>query len=336
MKYSFEDMISLFPDEIVDKLKKTIQDPKWHSEGPVYEHIKLVFNYIQNKYADDLDLLICALFHDLGKINTTKVYEKKEGIRIHAIGHETFAEMYIDTLKECFLHFEGYNKINWEKVKHVCANHMRYHMYVTKQISKPSKRENMEKHIYFSDGLKFEDADSNSSIQGMQNAPYLIILMGIPGSGKTTWRKKFLENQANQDWSVICPDGIRQQVTGKISDGSQDNVVWNIVYAKLSSELIYTYNDIIFDATNCNTKTQKAIEKIAKENNAIIMYKIFECDRELAKERIKIDIENNINRSNVPSEVVDRMANNFMLAKKRVEEKAREKDVWIIYEDRRK
>lgn len=145
------------------------------------------------------------------------------------------------------------------------------------------------------------------------NFPTVIVLVGIPGSGKTKFRNEYIEQ--HPDFTYINPDEIRQEVTGDISNNSKEARVWFLVYNRLQ-EYIDLGRNIIFDATNINPKTRRQIEQIAKDKeNCYIYYKIFDISPAEAKERIKIDIENGINRSNVPDDVIDRMYENFIKQK---------------------
>lgn len=142
------------------------------------------------------------------------------------------------------------------------------------------------------------------------NLSSVIILVGIPGSGKTTFREAFIKK--NPEFTYISPDEIREEVTGNISDNSQDSRVWGLVYKRLQ-EFIHKGVSVIFDATNINPKTRQQIESIAKDNiNSFVFYKIFDIPASVAKERIRKDIEKGVNRSNVPDEVIDRMYSKFV------------------------
>lgn len=59
----------------------------------------------------------------------------------------------------------------------------------------------------------------------------LVIMSGIPGSGKTTYAlgvQSALENVA-----VISSDEVRRDVTGRIDDGSHETMVWQEFEAKI-------------------------------------------------------------------------------------------------------
>jgi len=63
-------------------MKNVPQDPEWHKEGSVYNHIKIVVNKAA-KY-NDIDLTIAALLHDTAKDRTT--YIDDEG-KVRSPGH---------------------------------------------------------------------------------------------------------------------------------------------------------------------------------------------------------------------------------------------------------
>jgi predicted kinase len=62
----------------------------------------------------------------------------------------------------------------------------------------------------------------------------LILGIGIPGSGKTTVLKK-LANDYN--YSYICPDDIRFELTLDMSDQSRNKEVWRESYHRLEQDL---------------------------------------------------------------------------------------------------
>lgn len=155
----FNELYNRLPEDIRLGLENCQQDPRWHPEGSVYNHVKMVFEDIQKEYPEDTDLLIAALFHDLGKIDTTEI---KEDGRITAYGHEHLAYRYID--RYIYL-FEDLNP-NVEKIKAVCSQHMKAHFYESGKLKKPHKVKMFIEQTYFEDIMKFEKADSKRQGNG--------------------------------------------------------------------------------------------------------------------------------------------------------------------------
>jgi len=141
----FEEAIHRFPKELVNKLKETQQNPKYHKEGSIYNHIKIVFDKLK-----DENLKIAALFHDLGKLDATVINKKGE---ISSYEQDVYAEEYIKKYKHLFPEAK-----DWKKIIIVCANHMCSHYYKNNELKK-AKAEAFEKFPYFNDIMTFERAD---------------------------------------------------------------------------------------------------------------------------------------------------------------------------------
>lgn len=151
-KYTFEELWGRLPQSIRDECSKCEQDPIWHKEGNVDVHIKLVFESVNTNFDGDPDLLISAIFHDLGKPETKKVTEKG---KISNIGHELKCEKYI------LMYIDLYSDIttNKEKVIEICNNHMKAHVYKNNVMKKRTKRQNFESLKYFNDIMNFATCD---------------------------------------------------------------------------------------------------------------------------------------------------------------------------------
>ncbi|NMM64460.1 AAA family ATPase [Clostridium sp. P21] len=75
--YNFKDIVEEF--KVIDKFKEVKQNPKFHGEGNVYEHTKLVCSEVLKleewQYLEDREKVIlytAAVFHDIGKLITTR------------------------------------------------------------------------------------------------------------------------------------------------------------------------------------------------------------------------------------------------------------------------
>lgn len=76
----------------------------------------------------------------------------------------------------------------------------------------------------------------------------IYIPIGISGSGKSSYQKRFLPKV-----NVICPDTIRKQLTGDVSNQSMNTEVWIVAYDQLESYVIKG-EDVYFSSTNLSTK----------------------------------------------------------------------------------
>ena len=136
------------------------------------------------------------------------------------------------------------------------------------------------------DGFKkFVNQANNSQIL---EKPNVILPIGTSGSGKST----FIKSLPQENLIVIEPDTMRVEFTGDINNKSKDREIYEEA-AKRAVTAIKQGKQVVFDTTNL-TKEKRLpfIEAIKKEiPNANIQYKLMELNPELAKQRIKADIE---------------------------------------------
>ena len=126
----------------------------------------------------------------------------------------------------------------------------------------------------------------------------LMVGIGMPGSGKTTILKNFAERYG---YAYICPDDIRQELLGDVTDNSRNNEVWAEAY-KRTREHLQEGKSIVFDATFADPEYRKAFLKFARENGAEKIQGIFvDVPSEVARAR------NQARDRKVPNEIMDRM-----------------------------
>lgn len=151
----FKKYINRLPLTLVQRLKDCKQDPKWHPEGSVYNHTKLVFEYADKFFNGNNELLVAAIFHDLGKLETTEI-KIKEGVeKITHYGHEFKSLKFVDY----YFHLFKDLTINKETVYSIVLNHMRAHLYTSGKLKNSQKRKDFEKLTYFDDIIKFSECD---------------------------------------------------------------------------------------------------------------------------------------------------------------------------------
>jgi CRISPR/Cas system-associated endonuclease Cas3-HD len=146
----FNEYWERLPEEVREAAENCEQNPTYHSEGNIKNHIKLVF--IEALQYNDKNLLVAAIFHDLGKIDTHNV---REDGRITHYRHEFVSLDYIDK----YIHLYDDFNIDEEAIREIVKNHMRCHLYKSGRIKKQGKIEAFENNQYFDLIMKFSDCD---------------------------------------------------------------------------------------------------------------------------------------------------------------------------------
>lgn len=129
----------------------------------------------------------------------------------------------------------------------------------------------------------------------------IIMPIGISGSGKSRLYKMRYAHLA-----LVSPDEIRREISGNVSDQKCNAKVFKKVDAMVDD---FVKNDISFfyDATNCNPAFRREfVERFRGKKNVEVIYIVLPCDMETCKMRIKTDLKNKVDRSNVPFEVLIR------------------------------
>ena len=119
------------------------------------------------------------------------------------------------------------------------------------------------------------------------NRPKLILLVGIPGSGKTTYAKKYIEKESNT--LHLSSDTIRKELYGDESIQGNPAEVFSLMQ-KRAVEALNEGHDVLYDATNVTRKDRASIigicPKFAKIKAHIIWAPIETCiERDAARER---------------------------------------------------
>jgi len=157
---TFEELYNRLPLEIRTEMKNCIQDKIFHPEGSCEKHTEIVFNNVLKLYSNDEnlpELLIAAIFHDLGKPETKEVKIKDNIERISHINHEYKSLDYIDK----YFHLYSDITTNKEMVYEIVKMHMRIHLYNDLTMKKFSKRKALEDNKYFDVIMKFSHCDQD-------------------------------------------------------------------------------------------------------------------------------------------------------------------------------
>lgn len=138
----------------------------------------------------------------------------------------------------------------------------------------------------------------------VNDKPKLLMLVGIPGSGKSTWAKKYIDR--NKNYEVFSSDDLRLELFGDVNCQDRNHEVFEELHKRIIKRLSSGKN-AIYDATNINSKRRKAfldsISKIDCYKEAVVVAPPFEvCLR-----------RNWMRERKVPYEVMERMYKGFQL-----------------------
>lgn len=126
------------------------QRPDYHPEGNTLKHVIMVTKRALKYYPDNMNIVIAAIFHDIGKDETAGVNPKTGHPTAH--GHEEVSASLVRKNPDWILQNGG----DPEVVYFIVKNHMKAHKM---DQMRPSKQDELKNHPYFEDLMKFEKLD---------------------------------------------------------------------------------------------------------------------------------------------------------------------------------
>ena len=136
------------------------------------------------------------------------------------------------------------------------------------------------------------------------NKPKLYIMTGLSGSGKSTIAQKLAEENPNT--VIVSSDAIREELTGKVEDQTENEEVFKIFHNRIRKNLENKKN-VIADATNITMKSCRAI--MMKVNGLDIEKICYLIPKPY--EQCKVDNKNRL--CPVPDEVLDKQIMRFQV-----------------------
>lgn len=134
----------------------------------------------------------------------------------------------------------------------------------------------------------------------------LYIMVGVSGSGKSTYAKKIATETGAK---IVSTDDIRQELTGDATRQDQNGWVFHLAFGRVEN-LLNDGTSVIVDATNINVKNRAEFVKIGKRFDAAIVAVVMDIDKETSKER-------NSKRSRVvPDHVIDKQSRGLVIPTK--------------------
>lgn len=135
--------------EYVDRCEQTPQSKNWHPEGDVRTHTIIVYN--RARRTRDINLMVAAFFHDLGKADTTeehKLIPNKWSAKGHEYVSAKLVKKYANWVEEL--------GANFDIVYYIVSQHMRAKQFPN---MRKFKQEEFMSHPYFSYVEKFGEFD---------------------------------------------------------------------------------------------------------------------------------------------------------------------------------
>jgi predicted kinase len=103
----------------------------------------------------------------------------------------------------------------------------------------------------------------------------LIVTVGLPRSGKSTWAQ-------STGFPVVCPDSIRLAIHGQAFVASAEPFVWAIAYTMIEALRISGHEAIVVDATNV---TKKRRDEWERRYPGQVEYHIIDVPADVCKQR---------------------------------------------------
>jgi len=150
---TFQEFYDIAPSEIqdyIDRCEETLQGSYWHPEGNVKLHINIVFN--RAKRTGDINLMLAAIFHDLGKADVT-IKHPTIPDKWSAQTHEKISEELVTRHSDWIEELGGDPEI----VQYIVSKHMRIKDI---DVMRSRKRVAFQEEKYFDILQKFADFDN--------------------------------------------------------------------------------------------------------------------------------------------------------------------------------
>lgn len=131
----------------------------------------------------------------------------------------------------------------------------------------------------------------------------LIVLCGLPGSGKSTYAKHITECGA---FECVSTDQIRKKLYGNENMQGNSNEVFTTAFSHLQTYGLANIN-CVFDATNITSRARKRVVQECRNYYDLIICKYIDTPLDVCLHR------NSQRERVVPKEVILRMANQFTM-----------------------
>ena len=140
----------------------------------------------------------------------------------------------------------------------------------------------------------------------------LILLSAIPGSGKSTWARKYQEE--HQNTYIVASDSIRKELFGSEDCFKDENLVWETFRNRLN-EHVEDMDDltVIADATHLSNRLRKMYYELTPKFDKHVLV-VFDIPFEISL------YQNSLRSRKVPLEAMNRLKMEYEAPSKEIEE----------------
>lgn len=126
----------------------------------------------------------------------------------------------------------------------------------------------------------------------VDNRPELIVLVGVPGSGKSTWTNKFTAS-SSKNFTVVSSAAVLEEVALEKGKSYTEVYADSIGYATAKTkqnlrEAFERGDNIIYDRTNVSKKSRRGLLDRAKQYRYKAVAVVFNTEDKEVERRLKL------------------------------------------------
>lgn len=299
LECDWDELCKSFP--VFEKMKTLRSKPTWHAEESVFKHTQLAYEYLikngdlvtQYKHNPDFVLRIISrlipavLLHDIGKT----MCELDEDGYLLSSGHEELSVKLANEIlypvnlevRRVILCLIKFHDLRYQFKSMKPTTIVKKIQYIASQLGHMNAAiyerffEPLFKADYYgairttkkdSEEDFLKDLKELSKYFGSPITPRLIVMCGLPGSGKSTWVKNYIDGrdllESEQKIIVLSRDSIRDELFGSRDNMEHEKEVSELFEKRLKDALLERAS-IIIDNTNIKFKTRERYRKLADD-----------------------------------------------------------------------